>query len=223
MAAHNPAYQELLIQVEKAFASLGLSGRMADLGCGTGNFTLAIARACPEAKILACDLDPRMLEILAGKLDLGETRIETRRADLQERPEPENSLDAVSMVHCLYTQGREGALRTLANVHAMLKPGGYLVVSDIGRPLDLRDWTRYMARHVSRHYGWFYLLQLYLRMKAVRRENRKVSKTQARGGFYMHDLATFRCDLEAAGFEILEARDDLYRGIDDFAVARKRC
>lgn len=168
-----------------------------------------------------CDSDERSLDLLKGKFAAIGRAVTVKKADLQERPEDEASLDAINMTHCLYTQGGEGAPRTLARAAAMLNPGGYLVVADIGRVLDMNDWTPVIRRHVVDQHGWLYALKLHLKMGAVRRENRKVERTQRQGGFYLHTPEEFRRDLETAGFEVVSLRSDLYRGIDDFAVARK--
>jgi phospholipid N-methyltransferase len=45
----------------------GYSGRIIELGAGTGALTVRLAARCPKARILACDLNPVMVN-LAGRL-----------------------------------------------------------------------------------------------------------------------------------------------------------
>jgi methylase of polypeptide subunit release factors len=42
--------------------------RVADIGCGTGASTLALARSLPNARITAVDLFPEFLDILAERV-----------------------------------------------------------------------------------------------------------------------------------------------------------
>ena len=46
---------------------LGSGGRIADLGCGEGASTVALARAYPQAEVLGLDLDAASIEELGWR------------------------------------------------------------------------------------------------------------------------------------------------------------
>lgn len=98
-------------------------GRWADLGAGEGAFTLALADlAGPDARIIAVDKDARALHALTG-------RFKTRVADFT-RPLDLHDLDGVVMANSLhFVRDKDPVLRA---VHAMLRPGGRLIIVEYG-------------------------------------------------------------------------------------------
>jgi ubiquinone/menaquinone biosynthesis C-methylase UbiE len=103
---------------------LELSHDVLEVGCGTGNYTVPVARRC--AKMVASDASPEMLRYARARLDKeGLTSVETRLERLPGRPGPSRSFDGTLAVGILnYVQDLEGALRSLTSV---LKPGGWSV------------------------------------------------------------------------------------------------
>src|SRR5579864_8192580 len=62
MAENNPAYQEILtlcLETVKRW-NLRPGSKILDLGGGTGNFSVAIARACPQCQIVQADSSAEM-------------------------------------------------------------------------------------------------------------------------------------------------------------------
>src|ERR1700689_3195308 len=57
MAENNPAYQEILLRCLETIAHWNLppGSRIIDLGAGTGNFSVRIAQALPQCRILHVD------------------------------------------------------------------------------------------------------------------------------------------------------------------------
>jgi SAM-dependent methyltransferase len=106
--------------------------RIVDLGAGTGAGTLALARHLPGARLTAVDMDQDMLDHLSGRAadaGLGD-RIRTVRADLDgDWPAdlgPADLVWASASMHHLADPAR-----TLAQVHATLRPGGVFMITEL--------------------------------------------------------------------------------------------
>ena len=108
--------------------------RVIDLGCGSGAFTLFIARVVDkEGKIYATDIQPKMLRQMESKLDKEENQdikniVETINASAYELPFKNNSIDACCMVTVL--QEILDRIKALREVKRILKPGGILAVTE---------------------------------------------------------------------------------------------
>jgi len=121
-------------------AGRSLSGRILDLGCGTGVGTFALLRRNGDAEVVAVDGSAHMLERLREKArSLGvEKRVHTVQADLDEAWPDFGAVDVVwtsAFMHHLADP--DAALRKL---FGMLRPGGLLVVIEMdGFPRFLPD------------------------------------------------------------------------------------
>ncbi len=62
MADNNPAYQDLIAQFKHAIATWCIEPRstLADLGAGTGNFSIELAQAFPTCQVIHLDANPEM-------------------------------------------------------------------------------------------------------------------------------------------------------------------
>jgi SAM-dependent methyltransferase len=110
--------------------------RIIDLGAGTGTATLALARQLPEAEVIAVDVCEPMLEHIQHRAQaLGVAgRVRTVQADLDQpwpaalvQPGPADLLWAANSLHHVADPGR-----ALAQAFAGLRPGGVLVVTEVG-------------------------------------------------------------------------------------------
>ena len=102
-----------------------------DYGAGTGVYTVAVAEAVPNGRVIAVEALPRLAEMLRAKLtpELAQ-RLEVVETDANTVPEPDGAADRVVMVdvlHHLYDQPE-----ALAEVTRLLRPGGLFVVADWG-------------------------------------------------------------------------------------------
>ena len=112
-------------------AGPGMSGRILDLGCGTGSGTFALLRQNADAEVLAVDGSAFMLERLREKArGLGvEKRVHTVQANLDEAWPDFGLVDVVwtsAFMHHLADP--DAALRGLFDA---LRPGGLLVVIEM--------------------------------------------------------------------------------------------
>ena len=100
-----------------------------DVGCGTGAQTLALAENT-VGHITAVDLIPNFLAQLDKKVVHAglEERIEIQEADMNELPFSEASFDLIWSEGAIYIMGFDNGL---SEWRPLVKPGGYLVVSEV--------------------------------------------------------------------------------------------
>ncbi len=118
-------------------ARVGAGGRALDVCCGTGDITLALARAGAETTGL--DFSPQMLGVAETRSRRPETNPPaTRRnpeflqGDAQALPFPENTFDIVTMGYGL--RNLTSWERGLEEMVRVAKPGARLIVLDFGKP-----------------------------------------------------------------------------------------
>lgn len=104
--------------------------RVADIGCGTGASTLVLARELPSARILAIDLFPEFLAILAERARAAgrSGRIETLAESMDSLPFEAESLDLIWSEGAIYNMGFSAGIEAW---RPFLRPGGVLAVSEL--------------------------------------------------------------------------------------------
>jgi len=106
---------------------------IADLGAGTGYFTWRLAeRTGPQGKVLAVDIQQKMLELVAKEV----RQRDLRNVDLvlggEHDPHlPENSLDLVLIAYAYHEFSQPEEI--MAAVRRSLKPGGRVVLLEYAR------------------------------------------------------------------------------------------
>lgn len=115
---------------DEVIAALGLRPemRVADLGAGTGYFTVRLARALPRGEVIAEDVEPDMVRYLGERATReGLTNV---RAVLgaPEDPRLPPGLDLALMVNAYHHV--EAPARFFAAVREALAPGGLLAIVD---------------------------------------------------------------------------------------------
>ena len=105
-----------------------------DVCCGTGDMTLALARARrgSQARIVGLDFSAAMLQRARAKSAARFPDVEWIEADALHAPLPDSSFDlVVSAFGFRNLANYESGLREMAR---LLKPGGALGILDFGRP-----------------------------------------------------------------------------------------
>ncbi len=109
--------------------------RFLDLACGTGDYSLAMARAMhPDSRITGVDISQGMLEIMKRKVMENnlEDKITAINADALKLPFPDSSFDCVTIAFGIRNfQDRGAALREILRV---LDKGGKLMVLELSMP-----------------------------------------------------------------------------------------
>lgn len=149
-------------------------GAWADLGAGTGAFTLALAELVgPDGEVIAVDRDRGALRDLEHALRPGGATVRSIAADFT-KPIDLASLDGVVMANSLHFVRDKAPV--LALVHKMLKPSGRLLLVEydadrgnawVPHPMSFETWrdlahanafsgTRKLASVPSRFLGRIY-------------------------------------------------------------------
>ena len=128
---------------DEVIKALGLApaARVADIGAGTGYFTVRLARALPGGSVTAVDIEPKMVAHIAERakaLGLANVRAVEGSADAPNLPEPVDVALLVNVYH--HIEARPAYMHALA---ASLRPGGRVVIIE-QRP----DAPRGPPRHV---------------------------------------------------------------------------
>jgi len=115
---------------EKVLEALGVQAGMtvADIGAGPGFYTLPAAKLVgPQGKLIALDIEPRMLERLHQRADeAGLCNVETLVAQEQRLPLADAVVDVVLVANVLHEVRDKAVL--LREVERVLRPGGTLGV-----------------------------------------------------------------------------------------------
>ena len=221
MADNNPAYQDLIAQFKHAIAEWCIEPRslLADLGAGTGNFSLELAQAFPACQVTHLDANSDMNRLAERKANARHvTHLRIATVDIGGTPLQSTSLAAITTVHALYAFPRPKEV--IAQMFEWLKPGGYLFACDAGRMGKVSEWVVFLFRDSCRRQGLWRTLWLFYRGRVVTRQNRLIVNAQRHGVYWTHTPAEFRSAIESVGFEILAARE-AYRSNSDLIVARK--
>jgi len=109
-----------------------------DLGCGTGELSLALAQTEPRSSVTGYDIDPEILEIARNKMGLqGEVSAVTFRdvnvTDAASLPQQDiGRFDCVTSSLVFHHLTHDQKQQALKSVQALLRPGGRFVLIDWG-------------------------------------------------------------------------------------------
>jgi SAM-dependent methyltransferase len=107
--------------------------RVLDLACGTGTLALAAARSVPGLRVVGVDGDPAILERARAKAGRDVSFDEGLSTDL---PYEDESFDVVLSTLFFHHLTDRAKLGSAEEVRRVLRPGGRLVIGDLGRPQD---------------------------------------------------------------------------------------
>ena len=129
--------REIYAKRDKIVAACGLKPGMvvADIGAGTGLFTRLFApKVAPGGRVIAVDIAQKVLDHIAKTCkEAGINNVETQLCKSDSVELPAASVDVAFI--CDTYHHFEFPFRTMASVHAALKPGGRVVLVDFHRVL----------------------------------------------------------------------------------------
>jgi ubiquinone/menaquinone biosynthesis C-methylase UbiE len=111
-----------------------------DLGCGSGQVTLALA--AKTSSVLAVDVSQKMIELLLENARrAGADNIEGKAVPIEQLHLPAGSLDLVVTNYAFHHLRDEDKPEVVKKVFGWLRPGGRFVIGDMmfGRGGDARD------------------------------------------------------------------------------------
>jgi tRNA (cmo5U34)-methyltransferase len=132
MLAEVPAYREL--QEQAAVATDGEARAILELGIGTGETARRVLARHPDAKLVAVDSSPEMLERareVFPEAELHEARLED--------PLPEGPFDLVVSALAVHHLDGPGKRDLFQRIAAVLAPGGRFVLADVVVPEHEHD------------------------------------------------------------------------------------
>ncbi len=129
---------------QRAFQRLSTSPtpKILDVGCGPGKQTLDLARCCPGATIVGCDLDLGFLKTLHASAVQENCCVSAVCADMRSLPFVPGGFDVVWCEGAAYIMGLANALNDWSR---LLKPGGYLAFTEptwlrADAPAKIKRW-----------------------------------------------------------------------------------
>lgn len=130
--------KKLLPSLDGLSAALQAGGTVLEVGCGTANFLVQLARTFPTARAIGVDIDPSGLEVARGRIrDAGlEGRIELRAGRVGDVVEA-GSVQACVMIEVLHEIARPIRPAVVAEAARALEPGGWMLIVDETYPSTL--------------------------------------------------------------------------------------
>ena len=118
----------------KKIKDAGEAPRVLDVACGTGDFSIAIAKAVRKGEVIGVDISKEMLEVMRQKVlkNKLESIISQEVGDGEALRFPEGSFDRV--VNAFGIRNFEDRDKGLREALRVLKPGGRLVILELSRP-----------------------------------------------------------------------------------------
>ncbi|WP_350284582.1 class I SAM-dependent methyltransferase [uncultured Croceitalea sp.] len=126
--------------------------RILDIGCGMGHNVLPIARAYPDAEIIAIDTGAPMLRYAhARAMDLGIHNVTWIQADSANTEFEDESFDWIQSTMFLHETGGKSIYKIMQEIYRMLKPGGLTLHIEQPQYTEdmslfekfIRDWDAY--------------------------------------------------------------------------------
>ena len=118
-------------------ARLAAGEAVLDVGCGTGGFALAAARAVGAGgSVVGIDPSPEMVDRARGKARRAHSRATFQTAAIETLPFPDASFDVVTLSLVLHQLPPDALHAGMVEVRRVLKPGGRLFAIDMGGPQE---------------------------------------------------------------------------------------
>ncbi len=117
-----------------ADAAIARGEDVLDIGCGTGTLAIAAASAAPGARLTGLDADPSILARARKKTAEAGLEIGFDEGISTTLPYADASFDLVLSTLFFHHLPDDAKRETAAELVRVLRPGGRLVVGDLGRP-----------------------------------------------------------------------------------------
>ncbi|MCA9496244.1 MAG: class I SAM-dependent methyltransferase [Nanoarchaeota archaeon] len=223
---NNPEYLNLISVIKNQLKKIinGTNQTIVELGSGTGNFSIEIAKQTPHNnKIISLEYTKEFLQLQKEKIKKSKlkTKINLIQSDIRNMPFSNNSLDVVLMVHVLNFFKKDERDKILADIYSKIKPNKYFIIADIGREINVGKWALKLYGNILKNKGLKALIDFHKNTAEVRKQNSNANKRQKNGTSYLHNLNEFEEYISSFGFKIIHSQDNLYGGIDDLIIAQK--
>lgn len=123
-------------------------GKILDLCCGTGDWTIMLAQKYPRADVFGLDFSQEMLKVAQHKVGHSETRnITLVSGNAMQLNYPDNNFDVVTIGFGL--RNVPDANTALSEIYRVLKPGGQLICLEafkVETPIIKIGWQMYFNK-----------------------------------------------------------------------------
>ncbi|XHR28612.1 MAG: class I SAM-dependent methyltransferase [Chthoniobacteraceae bacterium] len=221
MATLTPAYQDLITRFRNEISQWDIcpGAKILEVGAGTGNFSLEAAEIWPAATVIHSEPSSAMQKRAIEKAKQNYlSNIQFVPAPAEELSFPENSLDAVVLVHVLYALPDPKAF--IKKLRSWLREGGYIFACDAGRVMDVSDWRKYLRHETIKKQGYFNGLKTMWMTRDIFKANEKIAEAQQSGQYWTHSEDEFAEAFRSAEFAI-RRQEIVYRGYSDLLIAQK--
>lgn len=219
LLAYNPYYQEAFQNIIATLKEWNIEkgGIVADLGAGTGNYSVEMARLFPDARIMHID-NNKTMNAQAAKKAVGLSNFEIMHCDIQQVELATQSLQGLLCINSLYTFPAPQA--ALQKMNKWLAPGARAVFLDPGRIMNITAWKLAISKYLLGTYGLKKTLHIFKESQVVGKQNAYIRAMQKNGSYWTHSHEGFCEAIREAGFQI-EAASTCFRGECDLVLARK--
>jgi SAM-dependent methyltransferase len=121
-------------------ARLEAGGTVLEVGCGTGNLLVQLAKAFPRARVVGVDIDADSLALARNRIEKAgfAERAQAHRGNVGATLMP-SSVDAVVMVEVLHEIAPKIRPSVINECAVALKPGGWMLIVDETYPSTLEE------------------------------------------------------------------------------------
>ena len=132
--------KKLLPELPELASRLQAGGAVLEVGCGTGNLLMQLAKAFPAARCVGVDIDTESLHIARGKMEQAHagSRVQALEGTIASATQP-GTFDAVVMVEVLHEIAPHIRPQVIKEGAAALKPGGWMLIVDETYPSTLKE------------------------------------------------------------------------------------
>jgi SAM-dependent methyltransferase len=132
------------LRCREVYSAVGGEGRLLDIGCGTGEFLVALLKS-GSWQAIGIDINPYAVQTASRR------GLDVRLGDLSDLEFPAKSFDAVTIWEAI--EHLPNPMQTIEDIGRLLRPGGYLFLSTPnGDSLQARFWRKYwVGWDVPRH------------------------------------------------------------------------
>ncbi len=132
----------LVFDFRRVLARVPRTGRILDVGCGTGVFALLLARDAAGRTVHGCDLAPRVIAA-AQAAARGQANVTFAVADIAAAVQAAAPPDVVTAIDLFHHLPPDRQVAMVAAIHAMLTPGGLFLLKDLDRTPAWKRWANW--------------------------------------------------------------------------------